>query len=1164
MPNYTSNTNAELRSKILADINEYNESRLSYESMLERLSEDNIEQAKRSYKENSAKYADIISRITAYNNQYNDDIEIQVSPLSGSPSLTPKVANLAKQELIDKIVAYNRDVLTYNAKVLRTETEYVNYRNRYNQVLSELQQWNNNVLNERINEQPVVPATVRQPDTSHHIASKPVLKRYTYELDTTGRNPANLIKKERHTITPENRQRYNLIVPAYTPFFRKSIRIFDLNSGVELQEGIDYTCEWLVKSVQDKLEEYSPLYAAIQFIDSEITGNFEITYQTLGGGYSLNAIEIAQALANQANDPYQITYEDIIGRPLTLPPLVHVHSINDFVNFDDVCVKIEQLTDTIKLLAKEDRDSHPGYDTLIDAYFSLLEQVKNLRAESIAGGQNTRDNMESLRRELNDDLTNHANTLTTQLNNTSSDLDRRLRELTDSTNQSIDRIQAKLDGDIENFKQSTNTSLAEIRKSVANNYEDLTGKLTQTRNDLNTSLNNAKNDLTAALNAYKLQTNNTLQEHRNSIDSLGTSLGNRIHVLEDYKVSSTQRLDGVDTNVNNLKETLKRTETDLANKIKVERDRITAESARVDGLTADKNKHDQRLTILEQRTTDDTFVKTTTNQNISGDKAFKDKVLFKQGDTVKGEIRSDNDGLYIRNGSNNNVLQFKNNGDLVYKNQNVILQNDYNTLRDTVTNNNNTLTAAIDKLRQDAVLIEGAQTVIGQKTFKEAIKLSMPNNTVTSLIGHDGNKLIIKNGLTESNKRIVVDNEGKLYVNGQQVLDRGKNDGLKYIHVTTEENDLAYKGISLNYGDKYYRFEVSGTDASARKFILARNDGQGGNINFPIVAGTQEVAYNSQVVHLTGNEVIDGVKTFNSEIRSNAPSKTANKYSYFRALSDTTWEIKAQASNESVLLGNNGFLEYHGSYVRLNRSDNSYTGLAMKYSNNEYRFEMARGGNDPTTYMWKMWRQVADGTADPNIIWFRNKSGNQYVMYESTFREEAVRLTDDQTINGNKTFNNDVYIKGNAWLDSAWRTVIRSDSHDRFSTLEFRRGPFNKSENDPSIKMFRLEITSGSEGEAVNGRTNNLHSSGKFERFKLWRNDSLGAVYFPVSTGNEEVAYRSYVDKKINELRGELGNNYVRKSGDTMTGPLTINGDNGHGMSLYLSGHINAAGYYHR
>ena len=201
----------------------------------------------------------------------------------------------------------------------------------------------------------------------------PSIKHFIYDYDPTGRQPANLVTGELHTITPSNRNPQNVLIPAYAPYFRQSLRVIDKATGLPLLEDIDYTCEYRVKEAENKTEGYAPLYGAIQFIDGQITGEFELQYQTIGGQFALDGVKTAQALANQANDPLVSDWGNIIGKPLVYPPLEHVHSIKDFVGFDNLVKSVYDLIEVIKLLAREDAESHPGYETLIEEYFRLRE-----------------------------------------------------------------------------------------------------------------------------------------------------------------------------------------------------------------------------------------------------------------------------------------------------------------------------------------------------------------------------------------------------------------------------------------------------------------------------------------------------------------------------------------------------------------------------------------------------------------------------------------------------------------------------------------------------------------------------------------------------------------------------------------------------------------------
>lgn len=157
-----------------------------------------------------------------------------------------------------------------------------------------------------------VPVRPREPKV-------PIVKKYIYDEDITGASPANLIRNERHTVTPENRTPQNVLLPAFAPFYRASLVVTDMQTGIALQEGIDYTVEWPITWADADIEGYKALYLGIQFIDDNITGQFELEYQTLGGQWAIGSTEIAQALANQASDPLTTTYDNILGRPIKLP-----------------------------------------------------------------------------------------------------------------------------------------------------------------------------------------------------------------------------------------------------------------------------------------------------------------------------------------------------------------------------------------------------------------------------------------------------------------------------------------------------------------------------------------------------------------------------------------------------------------------------------------------------------------------------------------------------------------------------------------------------------------------------------------------------------------------------------------------------------------------------
>lgn len=377
--------------------------------------------------------------------------------------------------------------------------------------------------------------TLSQPST-------PVVKRFTYPLDQTGKLASNLIKKEYHTITPQNRTPQNVIIPGFAPYYRHSLIIRERrnSASVPLREGIDYTCEWPVLSTGNQTEGYTPLYIGIQFIDEQITGEFELEYQTVGGQFALDGVAVAQALANNAGDPLTTTYEQILGKPLQLPPIEHVHSINDFVGFNDLVQELINLRDAIVAAWREDRDAHPGYETLIDEYFRLLDELEKTNTEL----DNQVTNIAATIERLNNQFTNALNALREEVQN---DIQNKIKVI----NNNLDALRAALTQTEQNlrdfitsnfntFKQQTNDALAAIRTTMADNKRDIEAKLNTAKTELNNSINTLRSDLTVLINNEK--TRNDTQ------DTKILAIENRLKGNEFVKTANVnQTVDGIKT-----------------------------------------------------------------------------------------------------------------------------------------------------------------------------------------------------------------------------------------------------------------------------------------------------------------------------------------------------------------------------------------------------------------------------------------------------------------------------------------------------------------------------------------------------------------------------------------------------------------------------------------
>lgn len=544
------------------------------------------------------------------------------------------------------------------------------------------------------------------------------IKRYIYDFDPTGRESANLIKNERHTITPENRTPQNVLIPGYAPYFRQSLIVKDMITGLPLQEGIDYTCEWPIVHTADNLEGYSPVYGGIQFIDNDITGQFELQYQTIGGQYALDGVAIAQALANQANDPLTTTFEEILGRPIKLPPLEHVHSIDDFVGFEDLVNGVDRLRLAIELLAREDKDSHPGYETLVDVYFKLQQTANDL----IVKTDNTDARLTSEIQRVTDNTANLINALREEKNND----DRNLRQdLTNKINtakaeltSSINTLGTSLENKLNAFKTETGNNFTNVRNSIRNNYDDLKGRI------------------------------DTLVRRADAGDQKDTQQDARLTAIEQKNVQQDGRLTAIEAKDN-------------------------AQDGRLTAIEQKNTQQDGRLTAIENN-----YVNV---RNIAyGDLAKKygdARNSFISGSLNQQQAtdldapklgNTDYNGLVISNGVQTTQL-------LVGGPAGVYLR-----IHDDNTNPNApwATTEVLTKASADSVLNELGnvvfttrdQVVDGNKTFKKGLKFGSTTVADRGTLTADANNMIIRNATNPAQSTLLMGNNGVMEWTGSQIV----------------------------------------------------------------------------------------------------------------------------------------------------------------------------------------------------------------------------------------------------------------------------------------------------------------------------------------------------------------------------------------------------------
>lgn len=170
-----------------------------------------------------------------------------------------------------------------------------------------------------------------------------------YPLDPTGLASTNLISNEERTITATNGSNYHILLPLFGPFFEQgcvvSHRPPNTSGFTALALGVDYN--FCYPYVGASLRTNKPVYGGISFINLQLAGTVRLTYQTVGGEYTLDLPKITELTANIVYNPRITTWEQISGAPAHFPPHAHAWTPGDLTNMQQLYGILQEIADNI-------------------------------------------------------------------------------------------------------------------------------------------------------------------------------------------------------------------------------------------------------------------------------------------------------------------------------------------------------------------------------------------------------------------------------------------------------------------------------------------------------------------------------------------------------------------------------------------------------------------------------------------------------------------------------------------------------------------------------------------------------------------------------------------------------------------------------------------------
>lgn len=167
-----------------------------------------------------------------------------------------------------------------------------------------------------------------------------------YPFDPTGKALTNKVVNELHTLNvPSAYSDFHFIIPRSAPYFRDSLKVTSVSTGLELVEGVDYVCSHRFHSAT--LSTGMSVFGSVTFYDRLYKDTVRLEYQTIGGDWLISTDKIVEILSNASINPRITTWEQVVNPPYQFPPIDHEFNIEDFTGAKDIVDYLKFIRDAI-------------------------------------------------------------------------------------------------------------------------------------------------------------------------------------------------------------------------------------------------------------------------------------------------------------------------------------------------------------------------------------------------------------------------------------------------------------------------------------------------------------------------------------------------------------------------------------------------------------------------------------------------------------------------------------------------------------------------------------------------------------------------------------------------------------------------------------------------
>jgi len=165
----------------------------------------------------------------------------------------------------------------------------------------------------------------------------------TFDLDLSGQSPYNQISAE--AVSLSGSRTYRSFAPKYAPYFYDSIVVRDAHTQRVLVKDIEYQCQDLAQTAT--VNSGRDVYRSVVVLNTAVSNDILVDYQTIGGEYVQDYTGIQALVNNLLADTRPLGWPNVVGKPQTFDPTMHLHSLGDVTGFEYVISAMEMIRQAI-------------------------------------------------------------------------------------------------------------------------------------------------------------------------------------------------------------------------------------------------------------------------------------------------------------------------------------------------------------------------------------------------------------------------------------------------------------------------------------------------------------------------------------------------------------------------------------------------------------------------------------------------------------------------------------------------------------------------------------------------------------------------------------------------------------------------------------------------